>query len=1012
MRGRLTAKKPSPPLQVDEEALGAVMLAMEYGPQADDFVDYWVGAMGVGFAVDVLVTSWSFDQDQDFAARGPVRRKQPDSEAFRYGRTYGWRVLRRHLAAAEPAAYAQALEVARRHWRGAPAALKAGLAYLFPTETAWSREAAEEHLVGNLPAHAPILLGSVSDPALAERIAAALSAYHLNATLCDTPAQEYAFTLVDALGAGALGPLRKLFAISTGAAERRAFAEALAQLECREVADLFRPLVDDKHLRGIVSEYFVRHPELAQQALTSTPAAKGATARVAQAVLETATAGSAALAEEAPARALPRVLASPPWLAKVKAAAPKVVQGLEAPRYEERIEWAAGEQKEFARRFADNPKNVDWAMKEIDQRIRSSGEVNFFFLLQLQPAAIAERILRFPPSSWYNPDPRELLEFVAAAGLDSLPALLHLAGGAPQQALEVLAKFDSPRVAPAFADALVRLKKAKPFAERWLSAHPRAAALGLLPVAIGAPGKARDAAGHALRWLAARGHGELVAQAARELGAEAADAAQEVLAQDPLLLLPARLPKLPTFFRPEALPRPRLSSGAALPLPAVEASGTMLAISTADAPYAGLGEVVSACDHRSLSDFAWELTQAWLRAGAPAKESWALLALGHLGDDEAARRLTPLIRAWPGEGGNARAVLGLEVLALIGTDLALVHLNGIALRVKFKALQDKAREKIRQIAESRGLTEEELGDRLAPDLGLDADGSRVLDFGPRRFRVGFDEALRPFVLDSDGHRLDELPKPAKADDPATAAAASETWKALKKDVRSIATDQVLRLERAMCAQRRWSAGSWRALLLDHPLLTHLVRRLVWGVFDSKGDLGGSFRVAEDRSLAGPKDSVFPLPGDAVVGIAHPLELGDSAEPWSRLFADYQLLQPFPQLGRRSFAIASAEKGATALQRAEGRKVGVGQVLGLEKHGWRKAPAHDGGVSTELTKALPGGLRAVLPLDPGLFLAGPRETPEQTLGPVSVVDGSGAPCPLGALAPVTFSELVFDLDGLS
>jgi hypothetical protein len=64
-------------------------------------------------------------------------------------------------------------------------------------------------------------------------------------------------------------------------------------------------------------------------------------------------------------------------------------------------------------------------------------------------------------------------------------------------------------------------------------------------------------------------------------------------------------------------------------------------------------------------------------------------------------------------------VTGLDVLAAIGSDVALMHLNGIAQKVKFKGLQEKARAKIDQLAQARGLSAEELADRLVPDLGLD-----------------------------------------------------------------------------------------------------------------------------------------------------------------------------------------------------------------------------------------------------------------------------------------------------
>ena len=72
-------------------------------------------------------------------------------------------------------------------------------------------------------------------------------------------------------------------------------------------------------------------------------------------------------------------------------------------------------------------------------------------------------------------------------------------------------------------------------------------------------------------------------------------------------------------------------------------------------------------------------------------------------------------------------------------DVALMMLNGIAQKVKFKGLQERAREKMDEIAAKRGMTAEQLADRLVPDLDLDDHGSKTLDFGPRSFRVGFDE---------------------------------------------------------------------------------------------------------------------------------------------------------------------------------------------------------------------------------------------------------------------------------
>jgi predicted DNA-binding WGR domain protein len=994
IRHRYQAQAPAPPLRVEEEAAAAALGGAWYGPQGDGFVDYWVGQEGVAFAVDALCTSWRFDRSEGLPR---LLRREPNCESFGYGRTYGWRVLRRHLAGAEAGAHAAAREVAERHWQAAPPLLRNGLAYLFPDEPAWVREVTQAHLAGgHIPGWAAIVLGSLADPELASAFAARLTSANLNTMFSETPPQEYACTLVDALGAAALGPLRTLFELGEAAAERRAFAEALAQIEGEPVATIFRPLLDDRFVKGIANDYFARHPHL-RQAGGEAPRPV-APARPAPA--------------EAPVGSCPTVLASPPWLSTMRKAPARVVKDVALLAAPESIRWAAGERERCARRHEESPKNVEWARKEIRSRIAGSGCVNFFFLHQLPPAEALAMLDEFPASAWYNPDPRELLALAAVADLATLPALLKLAGSQPQQALEVLARFDSPRAASRFADALQRLRKQRGLAETWLLEHPRAAAVGLVPDAVGPLGKAREAAGAALRLLAGRGHLALVREVAGAYGPAVAEAVADVLDQDPLQLFPARLPKLPAFWNAAALPRPLLREGGALPAPAVEPLGTMLAFSTLEEPYAGLAQVKEACEPRSLAAFAWGLFEAWMAAGSPPKESWAFLALGHLGDDDTARRLTPMLRAWPGEGGSARAALGLEVLAAIGTDLALMHLHGISQKVKFKALQDRAQEKVAQIAEARGMSEEELADRLVPDLGLDRDGSRVLDFGPRSFRVGFDEQLRPFVLDAQRHRLPDLPKAGKADDAALGEQASTVWKALKKDARAIAEGQLRRLERAMCGQRRWDAATWRALLLEHPLLAHLVRRLVWGVY-AEGRLQASFRVAEDGSLAGPDDAPFALAEGAVLGLVHPLDLPETLLPaWSTRLADYQILQPFPQLGRAVAGPTAAEAQATRLTRFSGPRVGFGRVLGLEKHGWRRGEALDGGVATEMLKPLPGGLRAVLPLDPGLYLGNIGENQDQALGDVTVVDAQGQPQALSALTPVAFSELCFDLGSLS
>ena len=415
--------------------------------------------------------------------------------------------------------------------------------------------------------------------------------------------------------------------------------------------------------------------------------------------------------------------------------------------------------------------------------------------------------------------------------------------------------------------------------QRWLLAFPEHAAAGLIPAALGKAGKARDLAERSLRLLDRNGHGDAVRRVAAGGGPAVADAVDAVLALDPLSLFPTKRPSLPGWLVLSALPPIELASGeGGLPGPAVEALLTMAAFTKPDEPYAGIDQVKEACTAGSLGRFAWALFQQWLAGGAPSAHGWAYQALGLIGDDDCARRLSPLIRVWPRENAGSRAVSGLDILVNIGSDVSLMHLNRLAQTAPTKGLRTRAQARIADLAEARGLTMDELADRLVPDLGLDDDGSLWFDFGPRRFQVGFDELLAPYVKDESGARLRALPKPTSKDDPELSKGAGDRWKALKKDASDAAKTQIRRIELAMGRRRRWDTDTFQSCFVEHAVMGHVARRLVWAVYDEDGSMAGSFRVAEDRSFADATDDLWELPGGALIGIPHVLELS-AADRW-------------------------------------------------------------------------------------------------------------------------------------
>ncbi len=610
--------------------------------------------------------------------------------------------------------------------------------------------------------------------------------------------------------------------------------------------------------------------------------------------------------------------------------------------------------------------------------------------------------------------------------LAGLPGFIHSLSRYPQENLSVAIWFAASELAPMVARAFNKLKTVRDAAREWLLAYPEHAITGLLPAAFGKSGEAQDSARQAMRLLVDNGHQPLLEQVAQRYNQpEVMEAVNALLSLDPLDNHPTKIPALPAFYQPAFWTRPQLrENGQALPDAALKSLGEMLRFPVEEGIYPGLQQVKDLCTAESLAAFAWDLFSAWQTAGAPSKESWAFSALGIFGNDDTARALTPLIRVWPGESQHKRATVGLDILAAIGTDIALMQLNGIAQKLKFKALQERAREKIGDIAESRELTVAELEDRLAPDLGLNDDGTLTLDFGPRRFIVSFDEALKPFVRDENGSRLKDLPKPNKSDDDTLATESVNRYKALKKDARTIAAQQIARMESAMCQRRRWTSENFHLFLVSHPLVRHLTRRLVWGVYGADNKLQACFRVAEDNSYSTADDDLFTLPdGEIRIGIPHVLEIpaGDAAA-FGQLFADYELLPPFRQLDRNCYTLTPAELSASELTRWAGRKCPSGRVMGLANKGWLRGDPQDGGWIGWMLKPL-GQWTLVMEIDEGFAVGmSPDElSAEQLLSKLWLWEGKAHQYGWGNNGPqtatfsvldsVSASELINDIDAL-
>ncbi len=401
-------------------------------------------------------------------------------------------------------------------------------------------------------------------------------------------------------------------------------------------------------------------------------------------------------------------------------------------------------------------------------------------------------------------------------------------------------------------------------------AHVETTLLALVPIAIGEWNPKRKIAERILRALSQR-HAKEVREIAAGYGKKAKASVEEILSIDPRLDCPGAPPDMSPVWKPSALPQPRLASGREMPLEALEHLGHMLAFSTLDHAYAGIADVKAACEPRSLAELAWAAAIAWQDAGSNKRDEWMLESIAHLGDDIVIRRTTPALTA-------SRV---LDVLAANATDAAATELCTILWRMS----QEKttpgvaaARRAFADLARRRGMSVDELEDTLAPT---------ILPAPPKK--CGVDDRLYPFIQTAGGTRHHTLPP-------------TSTWRDLQEDVAAVSDARIRSLERAMVSGRSWTAEAFRKAWLDHALMQHVSRSVVWRS-------GGErvFRVAEDGTFADVRDDVTELA--KTVTIVHPAELDDEARArWIAVLADYRVVQPFEQMARR---VLPAVKGSSA-----------------------------------------------------------------------------------------------------
>lgn len=371
------------------------------------------------------------------------------------------------------------------------------------------------------------------------------------------------------------------------------------------------------------------------------------------------------------------------------------------------------------------------------------------------------------------------------------------------------------------------------------------------------------------------------------------------------------------------------------------------------------------------------------------------------------------LKQWYGTRASQGKSL-IAMLAWVEHPSATQLMLSIGNRFRTKSFQEEANRQAQALAERRGWTLDALADRTIPTAGLDESGELALSYGERTFSARLTPDFKLALFNAEGAAIKALPEPRKDEDQTLAKDAKKALSSARKEIKTIMQLQAERLYEALCTQRDWSYADWQMYLNTHPLVRHLLQRLVWLADAGDGSVT-TFRPMDDGSLTDSDDNAVVLADDARVRIAHDSNLdADSIAAWQQHMADYAVTPLFQQFGKGSFMLPDGRGKATSIDDFKGHLLETFALRGrANKLGYVRGPTEDGGWFATYEKRFPTlNITAMVE-----FTGNPLPESNRTVALLSLsffkriddaLHGQGRAMPLADVPAVLLSECYNDM----
>ena len=355
-------------------------------------------------------------------------------------------------------------------------------------------------------------------------------------------------------------------------------------------------------------------------------------------------------------------------------------------------------------------------------------------------------------------------------------------------------------------------------------------------------------------------------------------------------------------------------------------------------------KIIEKININDIQDILENVYQKWLGEGADTKKKNITIPYAIYASDNQILNLRKQIEDWAKVSRGAIAAYTVNSIALNGGKVALLMIDEISRKFPNAMVKKAAKKAFSYAAKVLNIPEDELSDKIVPTLDFNKEGEKILDYGPRSFKINLMPDFTLSIFDESKNKvIKSLPKPNEKDDIEKAESAKKEFTYIKKQIKAIVQTQKYRLEKALMDGRTWSKESFSNLFVENPIMHIFAEGLIWGVYED-GKLKESFRYMEDGTFNTIDEEEYEISDDSKIALVHPVDLSEEElELWTSQLEDYEILQPINQLKEEIIKIKDEDLDGKAIIKFKDKKTTVGNLLSVaKKNNMIRGDIYDGG----------------------------------------------------------------------